>query len=92
MLNGSSGRSIFDRVRIGAGFSVNPITRLLLMPTFCPLKCGIFHGIPVRDSGGATIEYTLMVVGCKQIEIYVRASAEKNTISVHNVNMKGKIV
>ena len=49
-----------------------------------------------KDSGGATIEDTPVVVGCKKkIEIYVRASAEKNTISVqsvHNVNMKGKIV
>ena len=50
------------------------------------------HGIPVRDSGGATIEDTPVVSGCKKIEIYVRASAEKNTFSVHNVNIKGKIV
>ena len=62
------------------------------MPTFCPLKYGIFHGIPVKDSGGATIEDTPVVLGCKKIEIYVRANAEKNTISVHNVNMKGKII
>ena len=46
------------------GFSGNPITRLLLTTTFCPLKCGIFHGIPVKDSGGATIEDTPVVVGC----------------------------
>ena len=28
----------------------------------------------------------------KKIEIYVRANAEKNTFSVHNVKMNGKIV
>ena len=28
-----------------------------------------------------------MVVGCKKIEIYVRASAETNTFCVHNVNI-----
>ena len=32
------------------------------MPTFCPLKCGIFHGIPAKDSGGATIEDAPVVV------------------------------
>ena len=53
------------------------------MPTFCPLKYGIFHGIPVNDSGGATIEDTQVVVGCKKIKIYVRASAEKNTFSAY---------
>ena len=73
-------------------FSVTRLPRLLLMPTFCPLKCGIFHGIPAKDSGGATIEDTQVVVGCKKIKIYVRISAEKNTFSVHNANIKGKIV
>ena len=36
------------------------------MLNFCPLKYGIFHGIPVNDSGGATIEDTQVVVGCKK--------------------------
>ena len=54
------------------------------MATFYPLKYGIFHGIPVKDSGGATIEDTQVVVGCKKIEIYVRINAEKSTFSVHN--------
>ena len=95
MLNGSSGRSIFDRVRIGASFSINPITRLLLMPTFFPLKCGIFHGIPVRIAVAPPSKIPQWLWDVKKIEIYVRASAEKNTISVqsvHNVNMKGTIV
>ena len=62
------------------------------MATFCPLKYGVFLGIPVKDSGGATIEDT-QVVGCKKkIKIYVRISAEKNTFSVHNANIKGTIV
>ena len=61
----------------------NPITRLLLMLNFCPLKYGIFHGIPVKDSGGATIKNTQVVVGCKKIKIYVRASAEKNTFRAY---------
>ena len=43
-------------------FSVTRLPRLLLMPTFCPLKCGIFHGIPAKDSGGATIEDAPVVV------------------------------
>ena len=62
------------------------------MPTFCPLKCGIFHGIPAKDSGGATIEDAPVVVECKKIEIYFRASAETNTFSVHNANIKGKMI
>ena len=62
------------------------------MPTFCSFKCGIFKGISIKDSGGATIEDTQVVVGCKQIKIYVRISAEKNTFDVHNANIKGKIV
>ena len=36
------------------------------MATFFPLKYGIFHGIPVKDSGGATVEDTQVVVGCKK--------------------------
>ena len=28
----------------------------------------------------------------KKIEIYVRASAETNTFSVHNTNIKGKMI
>ena len=52
----------------------------------------MFHGIPVKDSGGASIEDIPVLVRCKKIEIYVRASAEKNTFSVHNVNINGKIV
>ena len=72
--------------------SVTRLNRLLLMLTFCPLKYRIFHGIPAKDSGGATIEDTQVVVGCKQIKIYVRISKEKNTFDVHNANIKGKIV
>ena len=62
------------------------------MATFCPLKYGIFHEISVKDSGGATIEDTQVVVGCKKIEIYVRIIAEKTTFSVHNANIKDKVV
>ena len=47
-------------------FLVTRLPRLLLMPTFCPLKCGIFHGIPAKDSGGATIEDAPVVVECKK--------------------------
>ena len=50
------------RGKNGAGFRVTRSPRLLLMPTFCPLKYGIFDGIPVKDSGGATIE-DFVVVG-----------------------------
>ena len=63
------------------------------MSTFSPLKCGIFHGIPAKDSGGANIEDAQVVVECKKkIEIYFRASAETNTFSVHNANIKGKMI
>ena len=73
-------------------FLVTRLPRLLLMPTFCPLKCGIFHGISAKNSGGAAIEDAPVVAGCKKIEIYVRASAETNTFSVHNINIKGKMI
>ena len=43
----------------------NPIAPLVTSGNFCPLKYGVFHGIPVKDSGGATIEDT-QVVGCKK--------------------------
>ena len=62
------------------------------MLTFCPLKCGIFHGIPAKDSGGATTEDAPVVVGCKKIKIYVRGSAETNTFSIHNADIKGKMI
>ena len=61
----------------------NPIAPLVTSGNFCPLKYGVFHGIPVKDSGGATIEDTQVVVGCKKIKIYVRASAEKNTFRAY---------
>ena len=56
------------------------------------MKYGIFLEISEKDSGGATIEDTQVVVGCKKIEIYVRIIAEKTTFSVHNANIKDKVV
>ena len=47
-------------------FSVTRLPRFLLMPTFGLFKCGIFNGIFIKDSGGATIEDTLVVVRCSK--------------------------
>ena len=63
----------------------NPITRLLLMLNFCPLKYGIFHGIPVKDSGGATVEDTQVVVGCLKKSKFTAGSVQKRTRIVYTM-------
>ena len=85
MLNGSSGRSIFDRVRIGASFSINPITRLLLMPTFFPLKCGIFHGIPVRIAVAPPSKIPQWLWDVKKKSKFTSEPVQKRTQLVYNL-------
>ena len=66
----------------------NPIAPFVTNVNFMPIEIRYFPWI----SGGATIENTQVLVGCKKkILIYVRISAEKNTFSVHNANIKGTI-
>ena len=73
----------------------NPIAPLVTNANFLTIEYGIFHGIPAKESTGANIEDAPVMVGCKKktIEIYLRArSAETNTFSVHNANIKGKMI
>ena len=52
-------------------------------------ESGFVFGNPIAPF---VINVNFLLVGCKKIEIYVRASAETNTFSAHNANIKGKMI